>query len=90
VLNRRRPVLLLRPGGNAQIADENRDAAPNEAAFPFIDADLRDDFGVFPSKADICAAEIVLRLSAAGQKLYNQIWERFAQAAPELGGAADA
>jgi spermidine/putrescine transport system substrate-binding protein len=68
---------LQRPEINAQIANENHYATPNEAAYPLIDPGLRDDPLIFPPNEDLQKAEIILPLSQEGQKLYDQIWRRF-------------
>jgi spermidine/putrescine transport system substrate-binding protein len=73
---------LLRPEINAQIASENHDATPNEAAYPLIDPDLRNNPLVFPPNEDLQKAEIILPLSPEGQKLYDQTWQQFLDAAP--------
>jgi spermidine/putrescine transport system substrate-binding protein len=74
---------LQRPEINAQIANENHYATPNEAAYPLIDPALRNDSVVFPPNEDLKRAEIILPLSVEGQKLYDQIWQRFLDAAPQ-------
>lgn len=68
---------LLRPEINAQIANENRYATPNEAALPLIRPEIRNDPVIFPPQAKIQNAEIILPLSLAGQKLYDDVWQRF-------------
>ena len=68
---------LLRPEINAHMASDNHDASPNEAAYPLIDPELRDDPLVFPPNEDLKMAEIILPLSPEGQKLYDEIWDRF-------------
>ncbi|GIK43565.1 MAG: spermidine/putrescine ABC transporter substrate-binding protein [Chloroflexi bacterium] len=73
---------LQRPEINAQVANENLYATPNEAAYPLINPDLRNNPLVFPSNEDLKKAEIILPLSPEGQKLYDQIWQRFMDAAP--------
>lgn len=68
---------LLDPRINAQIANENLYATPNEAARPFIKPEILNDPAVFPSDAELKNAELILPLSPSGQKLYNEIWEQF-------------
>jgi len=68
---------LLRGEINAQIANANRFATPNEAAYPFIDPAILNDPIIFPSSQDLQYAEIILPLSPAGESLYQRIWERF-------------
>jgi spermidine/putrescine transport system substrate-binding protein len=68
---------LLQPEVNAQIANENLYATPNEAARPFIKPEILNDPIIFPPEQDIKNSELILPLSPAGQELYNDIWERF-------------
>lgn len=68
---------LLRPEINAQIANENYYATPNEAARPFIKPEILHDPVIFPPDQDIKKAELILPLSSTGQELYDDIWERF-------------
>lgn len=71
---------FLRPEINAQIANENRYATPNEAAFPFIKSEILNDPVIFPPQTKIQNAEIILPLGPAGQKLYDGIWLKFLNA----------
>lgn len=73
---------LLRPEINAQIANQNHYATPNEAAYPLIDPDIRDDPKIFPPSAALKNMEIILPLSSQGQALYDRIWQQFLAAAP--------
>jgi spermidine/putrescine transport system substrate-binding protein len=68
---------LLRPEINAQIANENHYATPNEAAFPLIDPALRNDPVIYPPNQNLQNAEIILPLSPEGESLYQSLWERF-------------
>lgn len=68
---------LMRAEINAEIANQNLYATPNEAAFPFIQPEILNDPVIFPSQADLKNAEIILPLTPEGQKLYDEIWERF-------------
>ena len=68
---------LLRPAINAQIANGNRYATANEAAWPLIEPALRNDPVVFPPNTDLVNAELILPVDAAGQALYDSLWERF-------------
>ncbi len=72
---------LMRAEINAQIANENLYATPNEAAFPFINPAILNDPVIFPPQADLKNAEITLPLSPQGQRLYDEIWERFVTSA---------
>ena len=67
---------LLRPQIAAQIASVNKYATANEMALPLLDAELRNDTVVFPSNQDMRQAELQQPLSAEGEKLYDDIWER--------------
>jgi len=68
---------LLRPEINAMITNENHYATTNSAAYDFIEPDILNDPLIFPSNSDLNKAELVLPLSPEGQKLYDEIWERF-------------
>lgn len=74
---------LMRPDINAQIANENLYATPNEAAWPFIKPDVFNDAVIFPPNADLQYAELVLPLNPAVQKLYDDVWARFLAADPQ-------
>jgi len=67
----------MRPEINAQIANQNLYATPNEAAFPFIKPEILNNPVIFPQQAAMKNAEIILPLSARGEKLYNAAWARF-------------
>lgn len=67
---------LLRPEIAAQIASVNKYATANEMALPLLDTELRNDTVVFPSNQDMRQAELQRPLSAEGEKLYADIWER--------------
>lgn len=71
---------LLRPEINAQIVNEYNYATANEAAYPFINPDIRNNPIVFPPIEDIEKGEWYLPLSPDGQKLYEQVWQRFMSA----------
>ena len=68
---------LMRAEVNAQIANQNLYATPNEAAFPFIEPEILNDPVIFPPQRDLKNAEIILPLTPQGQKLYDEIWKRF-------------
>ena len=68
---------LLRPKISAEIANQNFYATPNEAAFSFIKQEILNDPVVFPPDEVLKHAEIILPLSAAGQRLHDEIWQRF-------------
>jgi len=68
---------ILRPEVNAQIANENQYATPNQAARPFIDPDILSDPVIFPSNSALKNAELILPLDETGQKLYDDLWTQF-------------
>ncbi len=68
---------LLRPEICAEIVNENWYATANEAAHPFIDPDIVNDPAIFPPNEKLENAEVYLSLSPEGEKLYEEIWERF-------------
>ncbi len=68
---------MQRPEINAEIANQNQYATPNEAAYPFIAPKILNDPVIFPKAADVKHAEIILPLSPAEQKQYNELWARF-------------
>jgi spermidine/putrescine transport system substrate-binding protein len=73
---------LLRADIAAKIITENGYWMPNDAAMPLLSASLRNDRVIFPLQEDIQNAEIILPLGAAGEKLYESIWQRFLDAQP--------
>jgi spermidine/putrescine transport system substrate-binding protein len=73
---------LLRGDINAQIANANRYATPNEAARPFIAPAILNDPVISPPNQALQKAEIILPLSPAGEKLYAEIWARFMASSP--------
>ena len=68
---------LLRPEITARIVNENYYPMANDAATPYIDPEILNDPVVYPTNAELQNAEILLPLSAEGEKLYAEIWERF-------------
>jgi spermidine/putrescine transport system substrate-binding protein len=68
---------LLRPEISAQIVNEQHYATANEAAYPYIRPEILNDPVIFPPIADIRRAEVILPLSATGQALYEQMWQRY-------------
>jgi spermidine/putrescine transport system substrate-binding protein len=71
---------LMRPDINAEIANQNYYATPNQAAWPLIDPLIYNDPVIFPPQEAMANVEIILPLSAEGQALYDSIWERFEEA----------
>ncbi len=70
---------LHQPEINAQIANFNGYATPNQGALALIDAELREDVAIYPADEDLSNAEIILPLSPTGQALHDQAWEALAQ-----------
>jgi spermidine/putrescine transport system substrate-binding protein len=68
---------LLQDNINAMLVNENYYATPNQAAAPFITPEIRTDPLIFPPNEKLIKAEVFLPLSPAGEKLYQEIWERF-------------
>jgi spermidine/putrescine transport system substrate-binding protein len=68
---------FLRPEISAQITNETYYWLPNDAAPPFVEPEIRSNPAVFPPAQDLKNAEILLPLSAEGEALYEQIWQRF-------------
>jgi len=68
---------VLRPDIGGQIVNETLYAVANEAAHPFIKPEIANDVVIYPPKEIIQKANWYLPLSPAGQKLYDDIWERF-------------
>ena len=68
---------LLRPKISAQITNLNKYPIPNAAAGPFIDPEISSDPVIFPPDAALKSGQIIMPLSATGQKLYDDIWARF-------------
>ena len=71
---------LMRPDINAMIANENQYATTNEAALELIAPEVLHNPVIFPPNSDLEHAELILPLSAEGQRLYDRIWERFSAA----------
>jgi spermidine/putrescine transport system substrate-binding protein len=73
---------ILRPEISAQIVNQNYYATANEAALAFINPGIVKDPVIFPPNQALKKAEIYLPLSAEGQALYQEIWQRFLSAVP--------
>jgi spermidine/putrescine transport system substrate-binding protein len=71
---------LLRPEISAQIVNEKHYATPNEAAIPFVEAELRENPIIFPPNERVRNGHLMLALSPQGEKLYESIWQRFTAA----------
>ena len=68
---------LLRPEISAQIINENHYAMANEAAYPLIDPQIRDDPVIFPAQEQLVNGEVFLPLSDEGYELWINVWEIF-------------
>lgn len=68
---------LLRPEISAQIVNEQFYATANEAAYPFIRPEIRNDPVIFPPLAEVRRAEVLMPLSPAGKALHDRIWQRY-------------
>lgn len=67
---------LMRPEINAEIANQNLYATPNEAAFPYIQPELLNNPVIFPSAESLRNSEVILPLSGRGQEMYDDVWDR--------------
>ena len=72
---------LLRPEITGQLINENHYAMPNDAAAPYVDPAILNDPVIYPASQQLKSAEVLLALSPQGQKLYDEIWDRFMGAA---------
>ena len=68
---------LLQAEVSAQIANYNRYATPNEAAFPLIEPEILHNPVIFPGREELNSAEIILPLSPEGERMYARAWELF-------------
>ena len=73
---------LLRADIAARIITEDGYWLPNDAAMPLLDTSLRNNKVIFPDQKDIQNAEILLPLDDQGEKLYQDVWQRFLDAQP--------
>lgn len=71
---------INRPEISAEIVNEKYYASANEAAREFISPQILNETSIFPTNEAVRKAEIILPLSAEGQKLYDEIWQRFLDA----------
>ncbi len=71
---------LMRADINAIVVNENIFPTPNEAAYEFIDPEILKNPLIYPPNEDLLNAELILPLSPEGQRLYDEIWERFSTA----------
>ena len=75
---------LLRPDVVAAEVNEKKYAHPNEAAFPLINPEILDDPVIYPRNEDLQQGQIILPLSADGERRYAEIWKRFLEPVPPV------
>lgn len=68
---------VLRPENGGQIVNELYLPTANKAAFEFIDPAIREDPFIYMPDENLQNAEVILPLSPAGEKLHEDIWQRF-------------
>lgn len=68
---------ILRPEISAQIVNGNYYPMANDAANAYIQPEILADPVIFPPNQALKNSELLLPLSAAGEKLYADIWDRF-------------
>ncbi len=73
---------ILRPEINGQIVNGNYYATANQAATPFVDPEILNDPVVYPTNEQMQNAELLLPLSPEGERLHQEIWDRFMAAGP--------
>ena len=74
---------LLRPEVSAEIVNQKYYASANDAARAFVAPAILNDPSIYPNQSVLQHAEIILLLSAEGQKLYDEIWQQFLDAGPQ-------
>lgn len=68
---------ILRPEITGQLVNANFYPMPNDAATPFIEARILDDPVIYPGNEQMKNAQLILPLSPPGERLHQEIWERF-------------
>lgn len=68
---------LLRPEIAAQMVNEKKYATANEAAYPLIKPEIRDDPNIFPPPEVLRRTHFYPPLTPLGKKRYDDIWKRF-------------
>lgn len=68
---------VLRPEITGQLVNLSYYPMPNDAATPFIEAEILNDPVIYPSNEQMENAVLLLPLSADGEALYEEIWDRF-------------
>jgi spermidine/putrescine transport system substrate-binding protein len=71
---------FLQPKVSAQITNLSFYATPNQAARDYILPEILNDPLIFPSNAILQKTEILLPISAEGQKIFDEAWARFLEA----------
>ncbi len=74
---------LLRPEISAEIVNQKHYASANDAALKFIDPEIIKNPAIYPVLSELKNSEIILPLSAAGLKLYDDTWQRFLLVSPK-------
>ena len=70
---------VLRPENSAALINRNYYRIANDAADALVDPELRSDADFFPPTELLREAELLLPLSAEGQRQHEAIWEEFLQ-----------
>ena len=68
---------VLRPEITGQLVNANYYPMPNDAATPFIEAKILDNMVIYPGNEQMKNAQLILPLSPPGERLHQEIWERF-------------
>ncbi len=68
---------MLRPEIAALDVNESGYGHPNEAAWPLIDPEIRNDPVVYPRNEDLQNGHLILSLSPEGKKRYAELWADF-------------
>ena len=81
---------LLRPEISAQMVNELWIPSPNEAARPFVNAEILNNPLVYPAPENLEKAEFYPVVSEVTRKLHEQMWLRFlAEEGPVLDGPSN-
>ncbi len=68
---------LMRPEIAAEIVNFNHYATPNLAAWKHISPEILQNPLIFPNNEILERAEMILPLSSQGEKLYQELWQRY-------------
>jgi spermidine/putrescine transport system substrate-binding protein len=74
---------FLQPQISAEVANQTLYAVPNDAARPLIRPEILNDRIVYNPQQMNVKFETILPLSPQGEKLYNEVWERFSSLVPQ-------